>query len=220
MDPSHYFSRLYPLQDIVLSRLTALDTGLYLTGGTAASRGYLHHRFSDDLDLFANDAGDFVLWADRVVHALAGDATWSCRVLLREARFVRAAIQQGDLTLKIEMVNDVPSRVGPVTLHPTLGRLDSAENILANKITALLDRAEPKDMADIWAFGQLMGLSVRAAITGAQGKAAGVFAADVARALYGATTDDWAAIRWTDPPPPELFVADLRTLAEDLLLNP
>jgi len=131
MDPSHYFSRVYPLQDSVLSRLTALDTGLYLTGGTAASRGYLHHRFSDDLDLFANDAGDFVLWADRVVHALASDAT-----------------------------------------------------------------------------------------TGAQGTAAGVFAADVARALYGATTDDWAAIRWTDPPPPALFVADLRALAEDLLLNP
>jgi hypothetical protein len=26
------------------------------TGGTAASRGYLGHRFSDDLDLFVNDA--------------------------------------------------------------------------------------------------------------------------------------------------------------------
>jgi len=36
--------------------------------------------------------------------------------------------------------------------HPVLGRLDSAENILANKISALIDRDEPKDLADIWGF--------------------------------------------------------------------
>lgn len=30
-----------------------------MTGGTAASRGYLNHRFSDDLDLFVNDDASF-----------------------------------------------------------------------------------------------------------------------------------------------------------------
>lgn len=220
MDAAFYFDRLYPLQDLVLSQLNALDTGLYLTGGTAASRGYLGHRLSDDLDLFADDADDFVLWADRVVNALSNSPDWSCAVLLREPRFVRATIRQGDVDLKIEMVNDVPSRVGPVTVYPTLGRLDSAENILANKITAVLDRSEPKDLADIWGFCHIMDLSVRAAIAGAQGKAAGVFAADMARALYGVTEADWAVVRWIDPPPVDMFIADLRRTAEDLLLNP
>jgi len=50
------------------------------------------------------------------------------------------------------MINDVPSRVGAIQDHPILGRLDSAENILVNKITALLNREEPKDFADIWGF--------------------------------------------------------------------
>ncbi len=50
-----YFYSLYPLQDHVLHVLSELDIGFYLSGGTAASRGYLHHRFSDDLDLFVND---------------------------------------------------------------------------------------------------------------------------------------------------------------------
>ncbi len=54
IDPSFYFERLYLLQDAVLQRVNALDTGFYLGGGTATSRGYLHHRFSDDLDLFVN----------------------------------------------------------------------------------------------------------------------------------------------------------------------
>jgi hypothetical protein len=70
------------------------------------------------------------------------------------------------------MINDVPSRVGAIKDHPILGWLDSAENILANKITALLDREEPKDYADIWGFCQLKGLSLEDAISGAQGKAA------------------------------------------------
>ena len=63
------------------------------------------------------------------------------------------------------MVNDVPSRVGKVQEHPGLGRQDTAENILANKVTALLDREEPKDLADIWGFCCQMNLSLRDAIT-------------------------------------------------------
>ena len=47
--PSFYFEKLYPLQDEVLAVVSRLDTGLYLTGVTAASRAYLRHRFSDDL---------------------------------------------------------------------------------------------------------------------------------------------------------------------------
>jgi hypothetical protein len=41
----------------LLSVLTRLDTGLYLTGGTTASRVYLQHRFSDDLSSPTTIAG-------------------------------------------------------------------------------------------------------------------------------------------------------------------
>lgn len=79
----HFERELYPLQDDVLAIVSALDTGLYLSGGTAASRGYLGHRFSDDLDLFTNDNPQFTLWADRVVFALANHADMVCTVQLR-----------------------------------------------------------------------------------------------------------------------------------------
>jgi len=69
--------------------VAAVDTGFYLTGGTAASRGYLGHRFSDDLDFFVNDEPLFALWSDRVTASLAAHAEWTTRVLLRESRFVR-----------------------------------------------------------------------------------------------------------------------------------
>jgi hypothetical protein len=80
--------------------------------------------------------------------------------------------------LKIELVNDVPAHAGTIRRHPVLGKLDSPENILANKLTALVDRAEPKDLADVWGFCARMRLSIRTALTDAQGKAAGLFPAD------------------------------------------
>lgn len=149
---SFYYDLLYPFQDAALKVIHSVDTGFYLTRGTAASRGYLHHRFADDLDLFASDDDRFGLWVERVIQALVRGGNWQTQVLLREERFGRLNLIQHDLSLKIEMINDVPARVGMVVDHPILGHLDTAENILANKVTALLDREEPKDFADIWGF--------------------------------------------------------------------
>ena len=116
------------------------------------------------------------------------------------------------------MINDVPARVGQVRDDPVLGWLDTAENILANKVTALLDREEPKDLADIWGFCCQMDLSLKVAITNAESKAAGVFPADLARLLCSATLEDWQAIRWIKAPSSEVFLAQLNCLGEQLLI--
>ena len=218
VDRSFYFDRLYPLQDTVLAAFDRADTGFYLSDGTAASRGYLQHRFSDDLDLFVNDAPEFGLWAGRLIRGLEDLHELHIEVGLREERFVRLAVSRSAITLKIELINDVPAHVGEIRHVPQLGRLDSAENIFANKITAIIDRDEPKDFADVWGFSCVFGLSVERAIQDAHSKAAGVFPADLARRLLGVTTQDWALVRWIDAPPAERFVADLHALGERLVL--
>ncbi len=119
--------------------------------------------------------------------------SFAVNVLAREERFVRFEASEADIRLKIELVNELrcasaggpprrvrPAHVGEVRLDPVLGRLDSAENILANELTAVLDREEPKDLADVWGFGCKLGLSIDTAITAAQSKAAGAFPADIA----------------------------------------
>ena len=219
MDDRFYFDVLYPFQDRVLAAVNGLDTGFYLSGGTAASRGYLRHRFSDDLDLFVDDDERFDLWTARVIERLASERLWQTEVLLREERFARVALAEAETILKIELINDVPARVGPIQRHPVLGRLGSAENILANKITALLDREEPKDLADIWGFCCRMDLSLSAALSGAQGKAAGIFAPDLARVILSATAADWEQVRWIEAPPREEFLRDMAQLGEKLLLD-
>jgi hypothetical protein len=216
-DSLFYFDVLYPFQDRVIKVINQADTSFYLTGGTAASRGYLQHRFSDDLDYFVNDDTRFSLWVERIIQAL--NKKWTCEVLMKEERFARLNLIDGDAMLKIEMINDVPARVGVIESHPILGRLDSAENILANKVTAILSREEPKDLADVWGFCFQKNLSLRNAITGAQGKAAGVFPADLARVLCSVQKGDWESIRWITKPPLETFITQLTQLGDDLLLS-
>ncbi len=218
MESSFYFDRLYPFQDRLLRILSSLQTGFYLTGGTAASRGYLGHRFSDDLDFFTNDDPSFGLWCARLIQAWGEADGVRLEVRQRDRRFCRLSLFSSDLELKVELVDDVPSRVGTPVDHPVLGRLDSADNILANKVSALIDRDEPKDLADIWGFCCVRGLSLGAALKGAEGKAAGIFAPDVARRLLSACHEDWTVIKWINAPEPDRFVSDLHGLGEQLLL--
>lgn len=149
-DKSYYFEQLYPLQDHVLDLINAQQTGFYLTGGTAVSRHYLHHRFSDDLDLFVNLSPQFGEWCGQVIDSLLHFEPQQTQVILRQQYFARVLVTHQNTTLKIEMINDVPSHVGEIHQYPILGRIDSAENILANKLTALINREEPRDLADVW----------------------------------------------------------------------
>jgi len=218
LDRSFYFDSLYPFQDEVLKLVSETDTGLYLTGGTAASRAYLHHRFSDDLDFFTNDNPDFELWAGRLIQVFQDREEWFTTVAQRDRRFVRVNLIRNEVPLKIEMVNDVPAHVGEIRRHEVLGLIDTAENILANKITAVVDREEPKDFADIWGFCCRLGLPLLPAIEGAQSKAAGIFPADLARLLCSVKRKDWELVRWIEAPDPDRFISDLSKLGEGLVV--
>ncbi len=219
MDDLFILNKLYPLQDEVLSIFASIETNFHLTGGTALSRGYLSHRYSDDLDFFVNDDPRFGLWADRAIHALSQNILWDIQVLQREERFVRLNLNRLEIDLKIDLINDVPSRIGQPWKHPVLGLLDTAENILANKITAVIDRTAPKDLADIWGLCYKMNLSLRDAISGAQGKAAGIFPLDLARVLCSATRIDWELVRWIEPPNPALYLDQLNLLGKSLMID-
>ena len=209
---------VYAAQDRVLDVLREVEHEFYLTGGTALSRGYYGHRYSEDLGFFVNDNSSFELWRDRCLSAL-GDACSkgeSLEIALRGERYGRA-FWRGEAPVKIEFVNDVPCRVGEPLDHPELGRLDTRENILANKVTALLSRAEPKDVADVFWLCVRDDLSLQAALTGASGKAAGVFPPLVAKALTQAADRGLPPVYWIQEPSEEEFAHALRSLARSLL---
>lgn len=212
------WDQLYQVQDWALARLATVQHGFHLSGGTALSRGYYQHRFSDDLDFFTQDAPDFQLWRDRALNALEESAAAGYRleIVLREERFGRAFLH-GPAVLKIEFINDVPFRVGQPWPHPVLGMLDTKENILANKISALVDRDEPKDLADIFWLCCRDHLDLLAAIQNAQGKAAGIFPPLVARSLAEALKHGLPRVAWAQPPSEAEFRTGIEALITKIL---
>jgi hypothetical protein len=141
------YSGLYKLQDKVLAALSGQFGVFYLTGGTALGRFYLDHRNSEDLDLFTNQDAGFTNAANNVRSILKKQFNTSDDKIILYPDFIRLWVP-GTEDLKIEMVNDVAERWGSPLLSGTTP-VDTVGNILANKLTALISRDEPKDVFDI-----------------------------------------------------------------------
>lgn len=151
MEPVDY-RRLYALQDRVLAALRRADTSLYLTGGTCLSRFYLEKRYSQGLDLFTNDTSLYRDDVRRALDTLRADGV-AVEVLVDSRDFVRAMV---DTILQVGFVNDRVPRHGSVQLTPEGYRIDTPLNILANKLTAIMGRDEPKDIFDVYLIARIL----------------------------------------------------------------
>ncbi len=146
MQDSFYKDKLYPLQDKILLQLSQINSPFYLTGGTALSRFMLHHRYSEDLDLFVNRDVNFRQEVEKVLAAVKQSG--HLEVTTRGEDFLRVIVSHDNVPLKLEFINDVSYRVGMLTRHSLGFLVDTWENILANKISAL-SRHAAKDVIDI-----------------------------------------------------------------------
>ena len=141
-----YRDKIYPLQDRILKVLEELDLDFYLTGGTALSRCYLQHRYSDDLDLFVNSHSTFKDQCKTMIDTCK--SKWHVDITTTSDSFLRFFIEAGDVSVKIDLVNDVPFHYGKIETCSLFNRVDNWRNILSNKICAL-SRLEVKDLVDI-----------------------------------------------------------------------
>lgn len=177
MRADYYYQILYPLQDKAIK--TFKGSYFYLTGGTALSRIYYNHRFSDDLDYFANYLSDFEKLCQIQINKLSQTFD-DVEVDYKSEHFYRIFVSAR--RLKIELVNDVPAHIGTLIEHPQFGIIDSKENILTNKITAVIDRIMPKDIVDIY-FLLKDGVSLKQALIDVHSKAAGIAPLYVAKII-------------------------------------
>jgi len=152
MLPTYYTEILYPLQDKVLDGLKGLAWPFYLSGGTALSRGYLQHRYSDDLDFFMNRESEFLPCVDAAVDKLVSIGL-AIEPVVRTDDFVKFYVKFNNATLKIEWINDVAYTYGNKGPSPVFVRTDHWQNILSNKLSAL-GRNESKDFADLLVISQ------------------------------------------------------------------
>ncbi len=139
------YKKLYDLQDKVLDTVFSVENIFYLTGGTCISRFYHEKRYSDDLDFFADNEPRFKAGIKNIKTALQKQFKVYEDTISKD--FVRLII---DDLLQVDFINDRVYRHGnPVVLKNNY-LIDNIENILSNKLNAVIDRDEEKDIFDIY----------------------------------------------------------------------
>jgi hypothetical protein len=216
MQKGYYQNILYPLQDNVLKLIALLPVDFYLTGGTALSRAYLNHRYSDDLDFFVNESEKFKEQVEIIVGNLPQTGL-KFEVAQADEGFARILIYDKHCTLKIDFINDVLFR-SEVPVSNTLYRLtDTIGNILSNKITAL-SRLSAKDVVDIVYIAQKYPFNWPLVMSEALKKDLWVNPIEAGKILDEFPLNKLNEINWVDNMPDTLlFEAQLKVIIKDLL---
>ncbi len=219
-----YIRSLYPLQDGVLHCINNLNTPFFLTGGTALSRYYLQHRYSDDLDLFVIDDAGYseyvnVILENFIANESANKFNLDRKSIHRGKDYTQLIVADSydiEVELRIDLINDVALHYGNLGDDPTLGRVDNWQNILANKLTALF-RSEPKDIVDIWAIAKKYKFNWQEAMAAAKAKEAGVEPETVYEILMSFPVKFIKVIKWVSIPDETIFQKDVHRIADDIL---
>lgn len=219
----YYRESLYPFQDGVLKRVNAAETPFYLSGGTALSRHYFDHRFSDDLDFFVNHDPKYSIWVRQVYDQFeqarhTQEFFMDHDKIMRGDDYTRIFLYQNDYSLKIELINDVAPHFGDNELSPVLGPVDSWRNILSNKLTAL-GRLEIKDFVDIWTIATHKLFDWRQIFYEAKQKDAGLDLVQLYELLSTVPHDSLQLIKWVQAVDPKGFKHDMNTIANDLMFG-
>jgi hypothetical protein len=193
-----------------------LPVDFYLTGGTALSRAYLNHRYSDDLDFFVNGSDKFKQQADTIVKNLSMQ-NFKFDIILADAGFVRINVHDGNAFLKLDFVNDITFRSGFPVSTGIYRLTDTPLNILTNKISAL-GRLESKDVVDIVFISLKYSFIWATVISEAAEKDMWVNPVETARILDEFPLNRLSAIHWINQIPDQLwFKSQLRHIIKDIL---
>lgn len=216
-----YTENLYPLQDGVLKIVRDLKIPFYLTGGTALSRFYFNHRYSDDLDFFVNENPEFSAFVKRFMDVVQERShnsliTIDIAKTVTSARFVQLILQKEKVNLKVDFVNDIPNHFGQLLVDSEFGFIDNWENILTNKISAIF-RFETKDIVDLWVISKKMNFNWGVMMENALQKEATINPIEVYNILKTFPKNNLSLIRWVQEPDYRAVEFDLNIIAEDLL---
>lgn len=139
------YRQLYQLQDKVLECIFSVENEFYLTGGTCLSRYYHEKRYSDDLVMFTNSSSRFHFAIKNIRAKLLEQ--FSLSLALESRDFIRLII---DGLLQVDFINDrVPNFQDIIVLENGF-LIDHIQNILSNKLSAILGRDNPKDIFDVY----------------------------------------------------------------------
>ena len=219
--PSQYYEEnLYPLQDGVMNTISKCGVRFFLTGGTALSRAYYNHRYSDDLDFFVNSDDEYAAQVKEVFYKLKEDGFfWSNEIDFTSAKTFtsfKVGWSKSDALLKLDFVNDLAVRFGDIVKTDFFERTDSIRNMLSNKLTCLF-RFAAKDIADIREIALRTKVDWKQAIQDARQKEVGLEIPIICDILRGMPQSEFETIVWTKKLSWEEFTSDIDRIISEIM---
>lgn len=141
------------LQERLLRQIsqTSLKDNFFLTGGTALSVFYLQHRYSDDLDFFT-EVPEAIKQVMPSLKGVQQDLSLSIEPRRTFETFTEIIVRdkEGETTI-LHFAQDSPYRFMPTIYNKDYKiSIDNSLDISCNKFSALFDRHDMKDFADIY----------------------------------------------------------------------
>lgn len=196
------------LQNEFLREFFGRENRFYLTGGAALVGFYFGHRETHDLDLFTLE--NEIENGFAIVKDAARTLGASVEAIQTAPDFRRLFVKRGDEAVVVDLVREYVFQIDREKREIGGIRIDSPEEILANKLCALLSRSEIRDLVDVRELEEA-GFNLENALSVAQQKDTGLTPAQLAWVLN--------QIKFGDDltPPGEGSVAQLRNYLGDLI---
>ena len=137
-------------REILLQLITepTIEKQFFLTRGTALSAFYLHHRMSNDLDLFSLqqvNLSEIGFW-------IRGLWPGESFVIKEAPHFLSCLILETKIDLVIDPLSIDEKRPIKVFENGHQLQIDTIQSIVSNKLCACVSRTEPKDYVDLYAI--------------------------------------------------------------------
>jgi predicted nucleotidyltransferase component of viral defense system len=123
------------------------ESSFFLTGGAALVGFYLGHRNTEDLDLFTLEheiENGFVIIKD-----VANSLNATIESIQTSPDFRRFLVRRNQESVVIDLVRETVYQIERKKHEINGIRIDSPEEILANKLCTLLSRSEIRDLVDV-----------------------------------------------------------------------
>jgi predicted nucleotidyltransferase component of viral defense system len=148
-----YHQKLYPLQDQVFKIAANYGQEIYLTGGTALARFSFQHRFSDDLDFFTTTDNLQIIANDLASQLLKHNL--EVEISQINSYFARIFVNQNEVNLKIDFAREFNHYGNLIRTNQGI-YVNNLEDQGGNKISAFEDRANIKDVIDLYYLTKIL----------------------------------------------------------------
>jgi hypothetical protein len=167
-----------------LESLAGIEPRFVLSGGAALAGVHLGHRTTRDLDLFWRLRAELGELPRTVEQRLTRNGV-SVETVQTAPSFTRFRISDGSSVVLLDLISEPMDAVDAAESHHLAGKeilVDSRRSILAEKLCALLERSELRDLVDVEALVR-SGQSLEMAIADAPKRDSGFSALTLAWVL-------------------------------------